>query len=213
MHQDDYADRIEAGRLLAERLAEYRGRKPLVLAIPRGAVPMAKTIADILEGELDVVLVHKFSLPFDPEFALGAVDEHGWTHTMPYALACGADDAQIRQAQERQIQALKVRREQYTPWRPPVDPKARVAIVVDDGIATGATMIAALHAVRAREPAELICAVPVAARQSLAPIRLLADKVVCLQAPDDLMSVGGFYRDFSQVEDDDVIRILAQAGR
>lgn len=213
IYHDQFADRIEAGKLLANRLEEYRGRNPLVLAIPRGAVPMAKVIADSIEGELDVVLVHKFGAPYDPEFALGAVDEHGWAYVAPHARVYGIDSHQMQEEKAQQVQMLRKRREQYTPYRSPIDPKGRVAIIVDDGIATGATMIAALHAVRAREPAELICAIPVAAQDSLDVITPLADKVVCLNASTHMGSVGAFYRDFRQVEDEDVIAILSEAGR
>jgi putative phosphoribosyl transferase len=208
-----FADRIEAAKLLALRLQEYHGRNPLILAIPRGAVPMAKVLADALGGELDVVLVHKFGAPYDPEFALGAVDESGWIYVAPYAHAYGIDSSQMRQEQDSQIQMLKKRRAQYTPYRPPIDPKGRIAIIVDDGIATGATMIAALHAVRARDPAELVCAVPVAAQDSLALIKPLANKVVCLNPSSHMGSVGAFYRNFTQVEDEDVIETLSRVGR
>ncbi|GAB3553574.1 phosphoribosyltransferase family protein [Noviherbaspirillum agri] len=208
-----FADRFEAAALLANRLKEYRGRNPLVLAIPRGAVPMAKVIADHLEGELDVVLVHKFGAPYDPEFALGAVDEHGWAYVGPHARAYGIDSDQLQEEESRQVQMLKERRGRYTPYRPPIAPKGRIAIVVDDGIATGATMIAALHAVRARGPAELVCAVPVAAQDSLDIIAPLADRIVCLNASENMGSVGAFYRDFRQVEDEEVIAALSDARR
>ena len=107
---------------------------------------------------------------------------------------------------------MKERRARYTPSRPPIDPAGRIVIVVDDGLATGATMIAALHAVRARKPAELVCAVPVAAPESLASVRQFADKTVCLHTPDNFYAVGQFYRHFSQVEDEEVVRILDAAG-
>lgn len=207
-----FGNRLDAGEQLATRLSEYRGRRPVILGIPRGGVPLARIVADRLGGELDVVLVHKFGTLFDPEFALGAVDENGWVHVMPYAKTYVAEEDDIRLEQARQIERLKARRAQYTPYRPPVEVKGRIAIVVDDGIATGATMIAALHAVRAREPAELVCAVPVAARQSLEQLKSLADKIVCVHAPDDLGSISHFYRDFRAVDDDEVVRMLAQAG-
>lgn len=209
---DRFADRTAAGEMLASHLQEYRGRNPLVLAIPRGAVPLAKVIADRLDGELDVVLAHKFGAPFDPEYALGAVDETGWAYLTPYTETNEAGRSFIEEEKAVQIAMLRRRREQYTPHRPPVDPKDRIVIVVDDGIATGATMIAALHAVRSRGPAELICAAPVGAAESIALITDAADKVVCPHAIEDLDSIGRFYRDFRQVEDDEVIRILAEAG-
>lgn len=210
---DRFADRTEAGDILAQQLQAYRGRNPLVLAIPRGAVPMAQVIADRLGGELDVVLAHKFGAPFDPEYALGAVDETGWTYLTPYTEADEAGRSFIDEEKAAQIAMLQQRRAHYTPHRPPVDPKGRIVIVVDDGIATGATMIAALHSVRSREPAELICAVPVGAADSIARVEEVADKVVCPHALADLDSIGRYYRDFRQVSDDEVIRILAQAGK
>lgn len=213
MHfHDQFEDRIQAATLLAERLEHYRGRNPLVLAIPRGAVPMGKVVADALGGELDVVLVHKFGAPYDPEFALGAVDETGWTYITPDAQRYGADSRYVAEEKQHQLEVLKRRRAQYTPCRPPIDPKGRIVIVVDDGIATGATMIAALHATRAREPAELVCAVPVAALDSLEYVKPLADKVVCLLPLTLMGSVGRYYRNFRQVEDEDVIDVLTQAG-
>lgn len=209
---DRFADRTQAGEMLASHLQEYHGRNPLVLAIPRGAVPMAKVIADRLDGELDVVLAHKFGAPFDPEYALGAVDETGWAYLTPYTEANEAGRSFIEEEKAAQIAMLRRRRVQYTPHRPPVDPKDRIVIVVDDGIATGATMVAALHAVRSREPAELVCAAPVGAAESVAMIKDVADKVVCPHPISDLTSIGRFYRDFRQVEDEEVIRILAEAG-
>jgi predicted phosphoribosyltransferase len=203
-----FQDRIDAAERLAEALAAYRGTRPLVLAIPRGAVPMGHVIAQRLQGDLDVVLVHKLGAPFSPEFAVGSIDETGWAWIAPHARQAGADQAYLEDEKAAQLATLRRRRAQYTPARPPIDPAGRVAIVVDDGLATGATMIAALHAVRAREPAKLVCAVPVAAQDSLEAVRPLADDVVCLHAPWDFGAVGRFYRSFDQVEDDEVIRLL-----
>lgn len=161
-----FADRVEAAGRLAATLAGYRGKNPLILAIPRGAVQMGRVIADQLNGELDVVLVRKLRSPFSPEFAVGAIDETGWAYIAPHAREAGATDKYLKQEQHAQLEILKMRRTLYTPERLPTDAAGRIAIVVDDGLATGATMIAALHAVRARAPAKLVCAVPVArARQ------------------------------------------------
>ncbi|MDW8468545.1 MAG: phosphoribosyltransferase family protein [Burkholderiales bacterium] len=205
-----FESRLDAARQLAEALAAYRGRNPLLLAIPRGAVPMAAEIARALEGEFDVVLVRKLRAPGAPELAVGAVDETGWTYVAGHAAEVGADAAWIAREKAEQLALLRRRRERYTPARPPVDPAGRIAIVVDDGIATGASMIAALHAVRAKNPARLVCAAPVASPGSLARVRAHADEVVCLAAPEDFTAVGQFYRDFSQVEDDEVIALLAR---
>jgi predicted phosphoribosyltransferase len=208
-----FDSRIDAARLLARVLAIHRGRNPLVLAVPRGAVAMGRLLADELGGELDVVLVRKLRAPHAPEFAVGAVDESGWTYITDDAAQAGADAAYLEREKQRQIDALRKRRRQYTPARAPIDPRGRIVIVVDDGLATGASMIAALHAVRARHPARLICAVPVAPPASLEKIRPHADEVVCLSAPADFHAVSQFYREFPQVEDDEVIALLKQPFR
>jgi len=204
-----FQDRADAARRLAERLQSFQGQHPLVLAIPRGAVPMGRAIARQLGGELDVVLVRKLRAPFLPEVAVGAVDESGWAYATPHAERLGADAAYLAEETRTQQETLRARRAAYTPIRPPIDPAGRCVIVVDDGLATGATMVAALHGLRARHPARLVCAVPVASREALALVRPLADEVVCLEAPPDFEAVGQYYRDFTQVEDDEVIRLLA----
>jgi putative phosphoribosyl transferase len=206
-----FADRAEAAEALALRLQDYQGRHPLILAIPRGAVPMGKIIAERLKGELDVVLVHKLRSLFNPEFAIGSIDESGWTYINPFAEEESQTNGFMAMEKSRQLEILKQRRAQYTPSRQPLDPSARIAIVVDDGLATGATMIAALHAVRAKNPAELVCAIPVAAPDSLARVTPFADKVVCLHAPRNFAAVSQFYRHFRQVDDEEVCSILRGA--
>jgi predicted phosphoribosyltransferase len=208
-----FESRLDAARRLAQALGAYKGRNPLVLAIPRGAVAMGAEIARLLEGELDVVLVKKLHAPGSPEFAVGAVDESGWTYVAGYAASAGADQAYLAREKDAQLALLRRRRAQYTPSRAPADPAGRVAIVVDDGIATGASMIAALHAVRAKKPARLVCAVPVAPTESLEQIRPYADELVCLETPEGFMAVGQFYRHFEQVEDDEVVALLARHGK
>lgn len=206
-----FADRLDAAERLAEALRAYRGRDPLILAIPRGAVPMGRLIADRLGGELDVVLVRKLRAPGSPEFAIGAIDESGWVYLAPHARSAGADDQYIEQEKRYQAGVLKARRSSYTPGRAAIDPAGRVAIIVDDGLATGATMIAALHAVRARKPAVLVCAVPVASPDSLESVRPYADDIVCLYSTWDFYAVGQFYRSFGQVEDEEAVRLLGAA--
>ena len=204
-----FENRAAAARKLAEALSEYRGKNPLVLAIPRGAVPMAKIIADELEGELDVVLVRKVRAPGNPEFAIGSVDETGWVYLGSYASDVGAGEKYIKDEVSAQLETIRQRRAQYTPVRPPIDPAGRIVIVVDDGLATGSTMIAALHALRAKKPGELICAVPVAPPDTVEKVRNNADRVVCLSSPINFYAVAQFYMDFPQITDEEVIAILA----
>ena len=205
-----FQDRLDAARQLADALRHHRGTNPLVLAIPRGAVAMGAALAESLGGDLDVVLVRKLGAPFSPELAVGSVDESGWTYVSDYARDAGLDTAYLEKEKAAQLALLARRRKLYTPDRAPLDPRGRTCIVVDDGLATGATMIAALHSVRAQDPAKLVCAVPVAARESLARIRGLADEVVCLAQPPEFHAVGQFYRDFTAVDDEEVRALLAR---
>jgi len=204
-----FRDRDDAAHRLAEALAQYRGQNPLVLAIPRGAVPMAKIIAEALGGEVDVVLVRKLRAPGNPEFAIGSVDESGWTYLADHARHVAGSQEYIENEKAAQMEVMRERRASYTPIRPPHDPAGRIVIVVDDGLATGSTMIAALHALRAKSPKKLICAVPVAPPDTLGKVKPYADEVVCLSAPELFYAVGQFYASFPQVSDEEVIALLA----
>ena len=203
-----FRDREHAAHLLAQKLLEYRGKHPLVLAIPRGAVPMGKIIAETLEGELDVVLVHKLGAPDQPELAIGAVDEFGHLYLADYVHELGVSEAYIAAEKAAQLETLRKRCALYTPIRPPIDPAGRICIVVDNGIATGASMIAALRAVRAQQPTKLIAAAAVAPPHTLERIAAEADETVCVEIPDFFYAVGQFFEDFSQVSDADVVAIL-----
>ena len=173
---------------------------------------MAKIVADELGGELDVVLVHKIGAPGNPEFAVGSVDESGWIYLADYAAEVGANHEYVQKEAERQLETIRQRRMQYTPVRPPIDPAGRVVIVIDDGLATGSTMIAALHALRTRKTAKLICAVPVAPPDTLDKVRDNADRVICLSTPSNFGAVAQFYQDFPQITDAEVIATLATAS-
>lgn len=206
-----FQNRIDAAGQLAQALAGYRGQRPLVLAIPRGAVPIGAVVAKQLDGELDLVLVHKLHAPGAPEFAIGSVDESGWVYLAPHAGAVGATAAYVEEQKELELRELARRRERYTPGRARADAAGRVVIVVDDGLATGATMVAALHAVRQAGPARLVCAVPVASADSVQLVSGYADEVVCLDTPRRFAAVGEFYRSFPQLEDEEVMGLLRQA--
>jgi predicted phosphoribosyltransferase len=207
-----FRDRTDAGEQLARALRKWRGSRPLVVAIPRGAVPMGATIAERLEGDFDVVLTRKLGAPGNPEFAIGAIDESGWIYLADYAESAGTTREYVKHEAAAEMETMRRRREQYTPARPPLDPAGRVVIAVDDGLATGATMIAALHALRAKGPQRLICAVPVASEEALEKVRAHADEVVCLHVPPFFYAVGQFYDDFPQVSDEEVISLLRAAG-
>ncbi len=203
-----FKDRLDAARQLSKALKKYEGQNPLILAIPRGAVPMSAWIADVLHGQMDVVLVRKLRAPLQPEVAIGAVDETGLAYLSPYAATLGIDPQYVKDEIKLQMQTLKARRRQYSRIRAPIPVQGRVVIVVDDGLATGATMMSALKAVRQHHPQRLVCAIPVASPDALAQIKPLADETVCLHAPEDFMAVAQFYQQFPQVDDAQVMASL-----
>jgi predicted phosphoribosyltransferase len=201
-----FQNREEAAKQLAQRLGEYRGHRPLVLGIPRGGVPMARIISDSLDGDVDVVLVRKLRAPGQPELAIGAVDEAGTVVKGRYFE--GISDEYLREEVRTQREILRRRRELYTRARSPIDATGRLVIMVDDGMATGSSMLSAIRSVRARKPRKLIIAVAVAPPSSLARIKAEADEVVCLHSPELFFAVGQFFEDFSEVTDDMVVAAL-----
>ncbi len=202
-----FRNRHEVAALLARALARYRGPDAVVLGVPRGGVPMAGLIATALGADLDVVLVRKLRAPAQPELAIGAVDEQGHVVQEPY-LEQIASPEYVREEVRAQLDVLRARRARYTQARPPVPLNGRTAILVDDGLATGATMLAAVRAVRAQGPRRVVVAVGVAPPDTLAAIEAEADEVVCLHAPRGFDAVGAFYEDFSPVTDDMVVETL-----
>ncbi|TAJ69831.1 MAG: phosphoribosyltransferase [Phenylobacterium sp.] len=209
-----FRDRGVAGQRLAAALVGYRGRDVVVLALPRGGVPVAAEVAAALDAPLDLVLVRKIGAPFHEELAMGAVaDAAGQPCTVrneDVIAMLGVDDASFDAVRAGQLQEIERRREAYLGDRPRAELAGRVAIVVDDGVATGATTRAALRAVRRRGPAKLVLAVPVAPTDTLAELRAEADEVVCLEAYPAFGSIGFYYADFRQLADDEVTGILAR---
>lgn len=205
-----FRNREEAGRRLAQRLSRYRGHA-VVVAVPRGGVPVGRVVADHLQADLDVVLVCKISAPGNMGCAIGAVDESGQVTLTDYGRQ-HVPDEYIRREADRQVATLRQRRERYTPLKPPVSLAGRTAIVVDDGISTGASMLSAIRAVRQRHPARVVVAVPLACTDALLAIGHEADEVVCLLPAVPLMAVSGFYEEFPVVTDEDVAAALVGAG-
>ena len=211
-----FADRSEAGRRLADKLLHLKNRQPLVLALPRGGVAVGFEIAGVLDAPLDIVLVRKLGAPWQPELALGAVtDGAGHETFIDRDLVANLDvsDVYIEEETARQLEEIERRRKSYCKGRPALEVAGRTAIVVDDGIATGATMRVALQAVRRRGPARVVLAVPVAPPDTLATLGEVADEAVCLETPIGLGAIGFYYRDFHQMNDREVTELLARSPR
>ena len=212
-----FADRGEAGRKLADKLLHLKDRQPVVLVLPRGGVAIGFEIARALDAALDIVLVRKIGVPWQPELALGAVSDGDSPATFidrDLATSLGVPDGYIEEETTRQLEEIERRRKSYCEGRPAVQIAGRTAIVVDDGIATGATMRVALQAVRCRAPARLILAVPVAPPDTLAALlEEAADEAVTLETPAALGAIGFYYRDFHQMRDAEVTELLARAPR
>ncbi len=208
-----FLDRADAGRQLAAMLARYKDRRPVVLALPRGGVPVAAEVAGVLDAPLDLILVRKIGVPFQPELAMGAVVDGPDPlvvrneDVIRHAGISGAGFAEVR---DRELAEIKRRRTRYLGGRTHPELEGRTVIVIDDGVATGATTRAALRSVRRRDPELLILAVPVAPTETLQALAEEVDEIVCLENYESFMAIGAYYADFRQVPDEEVIAILAR---
>jgi len=206
-----FTNRFEAGRKLAAALARYRVAKPVVLALPRGGVPVAAEVAEALHAPLDLILVRKIGVPFQPELAMGALVDGSSplvVRNEDVIRAADIEEADFNAQCEAELREIERRRQCYLGRRERIDVSGRTVIIVDDGIATGATMRAALRGIRLRHPKRLILAVPVATAQTVYELQDEVDDVVCLEQPENLEAIGLYYRDFDQVSDQEVIAIL-----
>jgi putative phosphoribosyl transferase len=208
-----FADRKDAGQQLAKALAHYKDKQPVVLALPRGGVPVAAEIAVALAAPLDLILVRKIGAPFQPELAMGAVVDGAKPMTVrneEVISLCGVSESEFNAVRDQELAEIERRRKRYLGDRPHPQISGRTVIVVDDGVATGATTRAALRATRMRNPGRLVLAVPVAPTDSLQALRGEADDIVCLEDYEEFGAIGLFYSDFRQISDTEVIETLAR---
>lgn len=208
-----FIDRVDAGRKLAKALAACTEQRPIVLALPRGGVPVAAEIATALDAPLDLILVRKIGVPFQPELAMGAVVDGSEPMVVRYESVirlAGVSEAEFNTIRDQEVAEIERRRKLYLGDRPHPQISGRTVIIVDDGIATGATTRAALQATRMRNPNKLVLAVPVAPTSTLRELRGEAEEIVCLEDYEDFGAIGLFYSDFRQISDDEVIDLLAR---
>jgi len=206
-----FKDRSEAGRKLAAALAGYKDQQPVILALPRGGVPVAAEVATVLKAPIDLILVRKIGVPFQPELAIGAVVDGGApiiVRNDDVIRLAGIDEAEFKAICDGELAEIERRRHRYLAGRERADITGRTAIVIDDGVATGATTRAALRASRMRKPKKLVLAVPVAPTANLAALRGDADEVVCLEDHEFFGAIGAYYKNFDQVADEEVIALL-----
>jgi predicted phosphoribosyltransferase len=204
-----FRDRAEAGRILSGALKEFAGQDAVVLGIPRGGVVVAAQIAKAIDADLDVALTRKIGAPLQPELAIGALAESGQIYLNDLLAAqAGADEGYIEREKVRQAGVIKERAQQYRKVRSKIPLAGRLVIVVDDGVATGATMLATLWSLARERPQRLVVALPVATDDAVDILAEAADEIVVLQVPIFLAGISQFYGDFSQTGDDEIVDIL-----
>ncbi len=207
---EPFMDRSQAGKLLAAELAEYKGKNPVVLGIPRGGIVVARELAEGLGGVMDVVLAHKLGTPGHPELAMGSVSESGKVFlNEDVVTSVGVATQYIEAEKAHQLAQIRLRTEKIRKVRPKVLLKGRIVIVTDDGVATGATTQAAFWAVAAEQPEKLVAAIPVGPEETILRLAQFVDELVCLRAPPMFYAVGQFYSRFNAVEDEDMLNLLA----
>ncbi|TPV98297.1 MAG: putative phosphoribosyl transferase [Beijerinckiaceae bacterium] len=209
----NFKNRSDAGRKLAARLAQYKDQQVVLLALPRGGVPVAAEVAAVLGAPIDLVLVRKIGVPSQPELAMGAIvdgDSPITVRNEDVIRLAGVDERTFRAVRDREFAELERRRRLYLGGRNRIGVKDRIAIVIDDGVATGATTRAALRAIRMRQPNKLILAVPVGPTDTIEAMREEADEVLCLEIYEEFNAIGTFYGDFRQITDQEVIDILTR---
>jgi putative phosphoribosyl transferase len=207
-----FRDRADGGKQLARALADYKDQNPVILALPRGGVEVAARVASALHAPLDIVLVRKIGAPAEPELAVGAVVDGREPIVVrnPDAMECtGTTEEEFRERCDSELKEIERRRALYCGRRPPVDLAGRVVILIDDGIATGATARAAIHSIRVRGPKKIVLAVPVASERALELLRSEVDDVVCLTDMGTCGAVGYLYQEFRQLTDKDVVNLLS----
>jgi putative phosphoribosyl transferase len=211
-----FANRRAAGRQLGERLQHLRPERPVVLALPRGGVPVGFEIAQRLEGPLEIVMVRKIGVPWQPELALGAVVDGADPQVIineALAAVLAVDESYVKSETARQLHEIERLRRIYLGDRPSVPLAGRVVIIVDDGVATGSTMRAALRAVTNAGAARTVLAVPVAPEDTIERLRAEADEIVCISSPNPFVAVGAHYHEFPQLADADVVALLEERHR
>jgi predicted phosphoribosyltransferase len=208
---EPFHSRVQAGQLLSQQMSGLKGKKAVVLGIPRGGIVVAQGLAHGIEADIDIVLSRKLGAPGHSELAIGALAETGDLFlNRPLVEDLSVSDEYIKVEKQRQMEEIQRRNQLVRKVLPHISLHGRIAIITDDGVATGATMQAAVWAIKHEKPQSLIAAVPVASEEAVSRLANDVDEVVCLRMPDNFMAVGQFYREFEQITDEEVIQILRQ---